>query len=42
MPFVGLAYRMFAIAEATGKDGCEATGIACNVYDVLNGVTPRG
>ena len=37
MPFVGLAYQMFAIAQATGKDGYEATGIACNVYDVING-----
>ena len=25
MPFVGLAYQMFAIAQATGKDGYEAT-----------------
>ncbi len=38
MPFVGLASQMFAIAQATGGDGFEATGIACNVYDVLNGV----
>jgi 3-hydroxyisobutyrate dehydrogenase-like beta-hydroxyacid dehydrogenase len=37
MPFVGLAYQMFAIAQATGQDGYEATGIACNVYDVING-----
>src|SRR3954449_7883010 len=37
MPFVGLAYQMFAIAQATGQDGYEATGIACNVYDILNG-----
>lgn len=37
MPFVGLAYQMFAIAQATGQDGFEATGIACNVYDVING-----
>lgn len=37
MPFVGLAQQMFAIAQATGHDGFEATGIACNVYDVLNG-----
>jgi 2-hydroxy-3-oxopropionate reductase len=37
MPFVGLAYQMFAIAQATGRDGYEATGIACNVYDVING-----
>ena len=37
MPFVGLAYQMFAIAQATGQDGYEATGIACNLYDVING-----
>jgi 3-hydroxyisobutyrate dehydrogenase-like beta-hydroxyacid dehydrogenase len=37
MPFVGLASQMFAIAQATGKDGYEATGIACNVYDVITG-----
>ena len=40
MPFVSLAYQMFAIAQATGQDGYEATGIACNVYDVINGVSP--
>lgn len=40
MPFVSLAYQMFAIAQATGQDGYEATGIACNVYDVINGVKP--
>jgi 3-hydroxyisobutyrate dehydrogenase-like beta-hydroxyacid dehydrogenase len=38
MPFVSLASQMFAIAQATGQDGYEATGIACNVYDVLNGI----
>ena len=37
MPFVGLAQQMFAIAQATGEDGYEATGIACNVYDIING-----
>jgi 2-hydroxy-3-oxopropionate reductase len=37
MPFVGLAYQMFAIAQATGQDGYEATGIAANLYDVING-----
>ncbi len=37
MPFVNLASQMFAIAQATGHDGYEATGIACNVYDVING-----
>jgi hypothetical protein len=37
MPFVGLAQQMFSIAQANGQDGYEATGIACNVYDVING-----
>lgn len=37
MPFVGLASQMFAIAQATGQDGYEATGIAHNVYDMING-----
>lgn len=41
MPFVGLAQQMFAIAQATGLDGYEATGIACNVYDVINGEKPK-
>jgi 2-hydroxy-3-oxopropionate reductase len=41
MPFVGLASQMFAIAQATGQDGYEATGIACNVYDVINGNKPK-
>ena len=38
MPFVSLAQQMFAIGQATGHDGYEATGIACNVYDVIHGV----
>jgi 3-hydroxyisobutyrate dehydrogenase-like beta-hydroxyacid dehydrogenase len=42
MPFVGLASQMFAIAQATGQDGYEATGIACNVYDVINGNAKPG
>jgi 3-hydroxyisobutyrate dehydrogenase-like beta-hydroxyacid dehydrogenase len=41
MPFVGLAQQMFAIAQATGQDGYEATGIACNLYDVINGVKSK-
>jgi 3-hydroxyisobutyrate dehydrogenase-like beta-hydroxyacid dehydrogenase len=41
MPFVNLASQMFAIAQATGLDGYEATGIACNVYDVINGKAPK-
>jgi len=42
MPFFGLAYQMFAIAQATGQDGYEATGIACNVYDLINGNKTKG
>jgi len=37
MPFVALAYQLFSIAQATGMDGYEATGIACNVYDLITG-----
>ena len=37
MPFVALAYQLFSIAQATGHDGYEATGIACNVYDLITG-----
>jgi 2-hydroxy-3-oxopropionate reductase len=37
MPFVALAYQLFSIAQATGMDGYEATGIAVNVYDVITG-----
>jgi 2-hydroxy-3-oxopropionate reductase len=37
MPFVALAYQMFSIAQATGLDDYEATGIACNVYDLITG-----
>jgi 3-hydroxyisobutyrate dehydrogenase-like beta-hydroxyacid dehydrogenase len=38
MPFVSLASQMFAVAQATGNDGYEATGIACKVYGVINGI----
>ena len=41
MPFVALAYQMFSIAQATGQDGYEATGIACNVYDIITGQKSR-
>ena len=37
VPFTSLAYQMFAIAQATGMDGYEATGIACNVFDLISG-----
>ena len=38
MPFVSLASQMFAIAQATGHDGWEATRIAAHVYDAINGI----
>ncbi|MDB5641183.1 MAG: hypothetical protein JWN07_500 [Hyphomicrobiales bacterium] len=41
MPFVSLASQMFAIAQAIGEDGYEATGLACKVYEVING-TKKG
>jgi 3-hydroxyisobutyrate dehydrogenase-like beta-hydroxyacid dehydrogenase len=41
MPFVALAYQMFSIAQATGQDGYEATGLACNVYDLITGAKQR-
>ena len=37
MPFSALAYQMFAIAQANGLDGYEATGIAHNVYQLIAG-----
>jgi 3-hydroxyisobutyrate dehydrogenase-like beta-hydroxyacid dehydrogenase len=37
VPFTSLAYQMFAIAQATGMDDFEATGIACNVFDLITG-----
>ncbi|HWO43503.1 MAG TPA: NAD-binding protein, partial [Candidatus Eisenbacteria bacterium] len=37
VPFSALAYQMFSIAQATGMDGYEATGIACEVYDLITG-----
>lgn len=37
MPFVALAYQLFSIAQANGTDGFEATGVACNVYDLITG-----
>ena len=37
VPFSALAYQMFSIAQATGMDGYEATGIACNVFDLISG-----
>ena len=37
VPFTALAYQMFSIAQANGLDGYEATGIACNVFDLITG-----
>jgi 3-hydroxyisobutyrate dehydrogenase-like beta-hydroxyacid dehydrogenase len=37
VPFSALAYQLFSIAQATELDGYEATGIACNVFDLITG-----
>jgi 3-hydroxyisobutyrate dehydrogenase-like beta-hydroxyacid dehydrogenase len=37
VPFSALAYQLFSIAQATKLDGYEATGIACNVFDLITG-----
>jgi len=37
VPFSSLVYQMFAIAQANGVDGYEATGIACEVFSILCG-----
>jgi 2-hydroxy-3-oxopropionate reductase len=37
VPFTALAYQMFSIAQANGLDEYEATGIACNVFDLITG-----
>lgn len=37
MPFSSLAYQCFAIAQANGLDGYEATGIAHHVYELICG-----
>jgi len=37
VPFSALAYQLFSIAQANGLDGYEATGIACNVFDLISG-----
>jgi 2-hydroxy-3-oxopropionate reductase len=37
MPFSALAYQLFAIGQANGLDGYEATGIAQHVYELLAG-----
>lgn len=37
VPFSSLVYQMFAIAQANGVDGYEATGIACEVFSILSG-----
>jgi len=42
MPFVSLAEQVFVIAQATGRDGYEATGIACEVYDLIGGEKKPG
>ncbi len=37
VPFSSLVDQMFAIAQANGVDGYEATGIACEVFSILSG-----
>jgi 3-hydroxyisobutyrate dehydrogenase-like beta-hydroxyacid dehydrogenase len=37
VPFSALAYQLFSIAQATELDGYEATGIACNIFDLITG-----
>ncbi|MBI4525106.1 MAG: NAD(P)-dependent oxidoreductase [Deltaproteobacteria bacterium] len=37
VPFSSLAYQLFTIAQATGLDGYEATGIAYHVYALISG-----
>jgi 3-hydroxyisobutyrate dehydrogenase-like beta-hydroxyacid dehydrogenase len=41
VPFTSLVDQMFAIAQANGVDGYEATGIACEVFAVLSGRKER-
>ena len=41
VPFSSLVYQMFAIAQANGVDGYEATGIACEVFSILSGGKAR-
>lgn len=41
VPFSSLAHQMFAIAQANGLDGYEATGIACEVFSLLSGRSIR-
>ncbi len=37
VPFSALAYQLFSIAQASGLDGYEATGIAYHVYSLISG-----
>ena len=37
VPFSSLAYQMFTLAQANGVDGYEATGIAFEVFSLMNG-----
>ncbi len=41
VPFSSLVHQMFAIAQANGVDGYEATGIACEVFSILSGGKAR-
>lgn len=42
VPFSSLAYQMFSIAQAGGVDGYEATGIAYEVFSLINGQGKTG
>jgi 2-hydroxy-3-oxopropionate reductase len=42
MPFSALAFQMFAIAQANGLDGYEATGISHYVYQLIAGEMKKG
>lgn len=37
VPFSALTYQLFSVAQATGLDGYEATGIAYHVYALITG-----
>jgi 2-hydroxy-3-oxopropionate reductase len=42
VPLTALAYQLFSIAQATGLDGYEATGIAYHVYKLISGQKEAG
>ncbi|HWP59771.1 MAG TPA: NAD-binding protein [Candidatus Acidoferrales bacterium] len=42
VPLAALSYQLFAVAQAAGLDGYEATGIAYHVYELINGGKAKG